>query len=152
MIFARLVAIGLVTLLSGAAAAQNLASPSYKAITLPGGTITGIMGSGSPTDGAVTQQVLTGLSVIGSRAAEPNSNGQWYFQSQCSTVSYIAFYAGSSIVTNPATARLLTIVADPGAGQGRQGGDTSWATTFGAFQGPITAWGAAGCQSTLGRQ
>ena len=100
----------------------------------------------SPTEGATTSQSVTALTSIGSRLAEPNSLGQWYAQNQSASVMFLVFYAGDG------TTRLCAIAIDPGAGQGRQGGDASWQTTFGAFKGPMTLFGTAGAQATLTRQ
>lgn len=117
------------------------------AISIGTGTVVGGL-----SDAASTQQVLSGLSVLASRPAEPNSLGWWFAQNQCSSPMYLAFYSGSSAVTDPGAARLATIAIDPGAGIGRQGADQSWQTSFGPFKGPITLWGVSGCQATLPRQ
>lgn len=115
-------------------------------------SLVGAPATGSPTDAAVTQQSLIGLSVLGSRAAEPASRGEWSVQSQCASVMYIAFYAGTSAVSDPAAARLGTFAIDPAAAVGRQGGDQSFAQVFGRFKGPITLWGTSPCQAALTRQ
>ena len=100
----------------------------------------------SPTEGATTSQSLASLSVVASRAAEPASLGQWYAQNQSGSIEYLAFFAADGVT------RLATIAIGPGTGQGAQGGDASFATTFGAFRGPMTLYGASGAQSTLARQ
>ena len=101
--------------------------------------------AGSPSDAATTQQSLTGLTAIGSRAAEPTSLGLWFAQNQSTVVMYLVFYAADGAT------RIGTIAIDPGAGQGRQGGSAS-AQDFGPFKGPMTLYGASGAQATLTRQ
>ena len=111
-----------------------------------GGAVSVAPASLSPAEGATTSGALAGLVPVGSRPAEPGALGQWYAQNQSGNVMVLVFYAGDG------TTRLCTIALDPGAGQGRQGGDASWQTTFGAFKGPMTLFGTSGAQATLARQ